>query len=143
VIRPIAITTLPDPTGAPAAERRRRVGTVLLALVGLSVVDLLLTLGFMTSVGMYEDNPIAVWLVRWTGTTQAVAAFKVASLAVAVGVLYALRSRPQGEVGAWLALTVLVLVTLQWARYADCIGETELMALAELGRMETGWVQVH
>jgi hypothetical protein len=116
---------------------------LLAAVAAMSAIDLALTLGFMQTIGMFEDNPIVRLIVAQTESAAAVAlgVFKTATVLVSVGVLYTLRTRVQGEIGAWIAAMVLVAVCVQWSQYADAVLAVDpaLWHGATVG--EPGWVK--
>jgi len=98
-------------------SRPQRVIELLAMVFLLSGIDLAITLGQITSVGMFEDNPIALIVIRATGTVASLIALKTLTLGVSVGIMSALRHRWQAEVGAWVALGVLIWLTVRWSLY--------------------------
>jgi uncharacterized membrane protein len=121
------------------SARARRVTLLLLGVVVLSLGDLLLTVECMTTMGMMEANPIAVYLARSTGSAWALSAYKMLTVAVSVGLLYRLRHHRSAEVAAWCAATVLAVLTLSWSAYAGCLDESDLYALRSTDAT-SGWV---
>ena len=106
-----------------ATSRSRRVGVLLVIVIALSALDLALTLHLLATVGMFEDNPIVVYLVQATGCGLALSAYKLLSVSLAVGPLYRCRHRRSGEIGAWVAVLVLSGVTVQWGRYHAALAD--------------------
>lgn len=131
-----------EPPKPPDAVRSGRVLTLLSGFVVLSLVDLLLTIGFMSTVGMFEDNPLVRLLIEHTGSVHVLIPFKLATVAAAFGILYAIRNRMQAEIGAWLAVGVLAAVTVQWSRYADLVAEGDLLAAPASSVVDSSWVRL-
>ncbi len=96
--------------------RERRVLLLLAAVAVLSLADLYMTMAHVTGAGMYEENPLARAIMKM-GSPAFLAMFKVVSLGVAVGILYAVRGRASSELGSWLCLGVLVWLTGRWVVY--------------------------
>jgi hypothetical protein len=105
-------------TALGQVSRPRRVVILLMAVVCLSLGDLILTLEYLRTVGLMEVNPIARYLLEATGSAWALAAYKLMTLGVCVGLLYRLRSRLVSEIAAWLGLVVLALTAMSWQAYA-------------------------
>lgn len=115
----LRLHAVPATAPAPALTgRESRMRRLLGVVVLLSAVDLLLTIGFMQTVGMYEANPIVHLLIEWTGSPLSVAVFKIISVACGVGVLHRLRRHRPAEIGAWVGAAVLIGVCLLWIAYA-------------------------
>jgi len=83
----------------------------------LSAVDLAMTLGFMSTIGMFEDNPLVRWIAAATGL-WGIVALKFASVSVCAAALYRVRNHWKGEVGAWLCVAILVAVCGIWIEYS-------------------------
>ena len=103
---------------AEQCQRSERVTWLLGGVVGLSLADLFLTVSYLTSVGMSEGNPIAVWLLNTTNSVWPLIAYKLGTVAVCVGLLYANRDKRQSEVASWCALFILVALTIWWNQYS-------------------------
>jgi hypothetical protein len=108
-------------------------------IAGLSAVDLVMTLGFMTTIGMFEMNPIVHALTRTPCPAAAIALFKTLTTALALTVLYALRRRRSAVVAARLMACVLAWLTVQWVRYGTVMSDLDAATLVEVAR-ETNWV---
>jgi hypothetical protein len=109
------------PAGRPAPlhARSRRVAAAVGVVAVLSLADLALTMGFMATTGMYEDNPLVVWLVRATGSVLSIAVWKLVTCGFACGVLLRYRARRSSEIAAWSAVAMLLVVAVRWAAYAE------------------------
>ncbi len=81
------------------------------ALMGLA--DLLLTLTYVRTVGMAEANPLARWLMQFN-SVGLVVAFKLASMAICSGLILWKRRSRSAEIGAWVCLLVMALLTARW-----------------------------
>lgn len=96
--------------------RRRRVTLLVLAMALMGLADLALTLTFMTSVGMYEVNPIARFMVAVGGAGQLVR-YKLFTIVLSGGILYLLRHHKTAERCAWLSCAGLLALSLHWSDY--------------------------
>ena len=99
------------------ARRPMRVVVLLAGVVVLSLADLAITIAHLRGVGMIEVNPIAAYLIKTTGSSWALAAYKCATLAVCVALLYRARRHVIGEMACWLALAILAGLSVVWDSY--------------------------
>lgn len=99
-------------------QRSERVTWLLGGVVALSLADLFLTLSYLTTVGMSEGNPIAVWLLHATDSIWPLAVYKIFTVTVCVGLLYANRHKRQGELASWCAMIILVALSVWWNQYS-------------------------
>lgn len=122
-------------------RRVRRVIVLLGAVVVLSLADLIVTLGHLRSTGMIEANPIAAYLIRVTQSPWVLAEYKCLTVGICVTLLYRLRRRAWGEVGAWCAVGILTVTALLWHTYSR-----ELESHAEVGIVQaeedSQWLQL-
>jgi hypothetical protein len=100
-------------------HRSERVIWLLAGVVILSFVDLFLTISYLTTVGMSEGNPIAVWLLHTTNSVWPLALYKVATVAVCVSLLYFNRRKRQSELASWCAMIILVALSIWWNQYSQ------------------------
>ena len=100
------------------ACRSERVKWLLFGIVMLSVADLVLTLSYLTTVGLSEGNPIAVWLLQATNSVWALAMYKAITVTICVSLLYRTRFQRQGELAAWCGLLILVALSIWWNQYS-------------------------
>jgi len=119
--------------GGPSVRRIRCIACLLSAVLCMSLADLYLTLMMLRTVGLAEENPIARAIMQ-TGSPALVAAWKGATLAVAIGLLWALRRRASAEWGSWVAVLVLTGVMLHWVAYS---AQSDTL-IAAIGALETG-----
>jgi hypothetical protein len=90
----------------------------------------------VSTIGMFEANPVARVLVACTGNASALIALKILSLTIAMGMLIPLRHRWQAEVAAWVATAVLAWLTMEWTAYLRVMSEIEPQSLAALAHSE-------
>lgn len=134
----VASHTVPNWLDALPTPRERRVLIALAASVMLGFIDLYFTVLHIQSVGLPESNPIARALIAATGSVAALAVFKFLTMAVNVGVLWSIRRTRAGEIGAWVALSILVVLSFWWTHYnAFVFGNAEVLeALREAADCE-------
>jgi len=101
------------------SERRGcRVAVLMAAVAVMSLADLVMTMTYLNHVGMIESNPLAR-IVMHGGGPGALVAWKLASTALAVGILLRLRRRGVAEVAALLCCAVLVWLMVRWVAYVE------------------------
>jgi len=101
-----------------ATRRSQRVAWLLFGVVLLSLVDLFLTVTYLTTVGMSEGNPIAVWLLATTNSVWPLVFYKLGTVAVCVSLLYANRFKRESELASWCAMLILVALSIWWNQYS-------------------------
>ncbi len=121
--------------------RPARVLVLIAATIILSLADLYITLLYLHSGGMGEANPVARWVIGFNMPALLVV-WKVATVAVASGILYFYRAQRLGELGAWTCCLILVWLTLRWQTYHAEIPEltASLNAIHTYGSER--WVQM-
>lgn len=107
------------------AVRARRVSVLVLAFAVLGVADLVLTLSYMGGIGLFEGNPLARALVLGGGAST-LAAFKLLTIALSAVILFGLRTKRSAELGAWLCVVVMSVVSLEWKKYSTAADEIVL-----------------
>jgi hypothetical protein len=127
----------------PADLRARRVLLLLAGVALLSAGDLAVTLAHMHSIGMFEHNPIVRHLVRATGSGWALVIYKSLTVICALSLLYPLRRRRQGELGAWLGMIMLAGVSVMWWCYARELANLSGAELQGLARLHANWIELH
>ncbi len=95
-----------------------RVAVLMAAVAVMSLADLAMTLTYLNHVGMIESNPLAR-IVMHGGGPGSLIAWKLASTALAVGILLRLRRRGIAEVAAVLCCAVLVWLMVRWVAYVE------------------------
>lgn len=110
------------PVDPPALlSRSSRVVYLVVAAGLMGLADLGITMTYLTSVGMYEGNPIARFVIGF-GSPALLVAFKLGTMLTTVWIVLAQRRRWQAEVAAWICFAVLAALTIQWIQY---IGYTQ------------------
>jgi hypothetical protein len=99
-------------------HRSERVTWLLVGVIALSIVDLFLTISYLTSVGMTEGNPIAVWLLKTTNSIWPLVYYKVLTVTICVTLLYRTRLKRQSELASWCAMLILVTLAIWWNQYS-------------------------
>lgn len=112
--------------------RERRVLLLLAGVILLSLADLLVTLMHLQSIGMVESNPLAAYLIQATDSPWALAAFKGLTVIVCVALLYKARHHLQGEIASWLAVSILVGVSVMWHYYAEANDHPDAVRIAQI-----------
>ena len=137
-------TCLRRPLSVPRSisSRASRVNFLLTLVVVLSALDLGLTLFWMSTIGMYESNPLVALLARLTGSPLILCAFKVMSVIICVGVLSSLREHVQAEFGAWTAACVLLALAVRWVNYAHVSTQFSAQAMCEFAGNDGEWVRL-
>ena len=107
-------------TNIPSAETVSRGELRVIFFLGLVVlmsgVDLILTLHHAINGTMFEDNPLASFLLTQFGPAGLIV-LKTVSVALTVGLLYRLRKHHQAELGAVICAVALGVVMVMWAQY--------------------------
>lgn len=100
--------------------RRRawRVTALLVGVVLMSLGDLYMTLEHLTHIGMPEANPFAHAIIQY-GSRNGLIAWKLATVLLAVGILFFARRRWSAEVGALFCCGVLTWLTARWMDYSE------------------------
>ena len=122
-----------------ARRRARRVGVLLLLVVGLSIIDLVLTLSYVQSIGMIEANPVAAWIMR-NGSPASIIAWKLGSVLMAVTIIYSIRHRRKGELAAWTCAVILILLTMHWLHYQSQLHTLTSLAAAPDSSAVPQWI---
>jgi hypothetical protein len=120
--------------------RGRRVLILLVAIVLMSIGDLYMTLTHLTHTGMLEANPIARQIMAYNSPAL-LSAWKLASVGLAVSILYWVRHRGKTEIATWFCFLVLTWLTCRWFVYNDQVGMfTEFPIAAAAGYPHAEWV---
>jgi hypothetical protein len=121
-------------------RRGARVSILLAGVVLLSLGDLILTMWHLQSIGMVEANPVAAMILERAGSVWPLVLYKAATVAVCVGVLFRIRQRFQAEVGAWLCLLVLAVLSVHWHRYSNTIMQPDVLGAIAGGNVDERWI---
>jgi hypothetical protein len=122
-----------------APARPARVAAMLFAIIAMSLADLYMTLTHLLHFGMIEANPLARRIME-TGSPVEIIIWKLTTVLVAVGILFAFRRRRAAEFGALACLLVMTWLTAHWFNYNDAVSlaTADMHALAAL--QEPGFV---
>ena len=126
----------PSKSQAEQIHRAERVTWLLAGVIALSMADLFLTISYLTTVGMSEGNPIALWLLHKTNSIWPLVLYKLATVAVCVSLLYVNRAKRQSELASWCALIILVALSVWWNQYSRYqpllpIGEDHIVMIGD------------
>lgn len=142
---PVAASVLPVGGTAPLRPtqraRSRRVLGLLLAIIGMSLGDLALTLTYLKTTGMGEANPIARLIIEYN-SPGLLAAWKLATVLLACTIFYFLRQKRSTEVAAWFCVLILAALTFHWLRYTKELPELGPHIHAIAASDHTNWVQM-
>lgn len=123
-------------------SRGKRVAILLAAIALLSLGDLYMTLAYATSVGMFESNPLARFVMSF-GSPALVATWKLGSLLLACTIFYWARRSRYAEMGVWGCTLLLCWLTCHWGAYVDQIHEIEGdIALVEHHYNDGSWINM-
>jgi hypothetical protein len=125
--------TTPGVIGTPWPPRTIRIAMLAGTLVLMSLLDLHITLLYLGSVGLAEENPFAR-IVMSHGSPALLAGWKVMTVLPTILVVTLYRRRLAAELLAWIACAVLIGVMFRWVQYAD---QTDLL-LISLPALEEG-----
>ena len=116
--------------------RSSRVLLLLGCILILSAADLLLTIFHLQHFGLAEANPIVVYLVESFQSLWVLAAFKLATVALCLGLLFSARHHVAGEFGAWLSTIILTVVLMVWYDYSDIAEELYLQGHSQTDNVD-------
>lgn len=119
--------------------RGRRVILLIAAVALMSIADLALTLTYVTSAGMAERNPIARAVMN-SNQPGLLIAWKLGTVLLACVILFVVRRKRSGELGAWVCAAILAWLSLHWVRYNAHVERLSPLELATLEQMSEHWV---
>lgn len=119
--------------------RSRRVLVILAGVVLMSLGDLYMTLQYLLHFGLLESNPMARAIIQH-GSPWILAAWKLCTLILAVGILAFARRRLSAELGTLFCCGVMAWLTVRWIHYSDQVSSTTRDAQALLHTDESRWV---
>ena len=99
-------------------DRSFRVITLITLIAVMSLVDLYLTILYITHTGMNEINPIARAMMEYH-SPAVLGLWKIATVVLSVGILAIIRKKRTAEVGAWIGCIVLTLLMTHWVKFID------------------------
>lgn len=104
----------------PDVLTSRRVSLLILAILMMSLADLICTITYMRAVGMVELNPIARYLTA-AGDGAPLVAFKSFTMVLSAWLLFVCRRHRRAEVCAWLGASILLVLTGHWVHYNSTV----------------------
>ena len=112
------------PTGDHPGKsaRARRVVLLLVAIAIMSMADLVMTIEYATSVGLFEGNPIARAVMAY-GSTALLAFWKIASVSLCLWILYRTRFARSAELASWICVAALSWLSFCWCGYNATMAE--------------------
>lgn len=124
------------------SARSRRVVILLGGIVVLSVLDLVMTLAYLLTIGMQEANPIAAMVIESTNSALSLTCFKLLTLLIAGWCIFRIRTHTSGEAAAWVCLAILVALSIQWHFYAAHYAEPESLTMVVAGTYDEYWLRL-
>jgi hypothetical protein len=124
-----------------AEGRARRVTILLVATALMCLGDLALTLTYVTSMGMVENNPIARAVMEHN-SPGFVVVWKLATMAIGLGILFWARRTKGAEVATWLCFLIMCALCVHWLGFAMAVSNLspEYAAMAALD--DPRWVSM-
>jgi hypothetical protein len=123
------------------AARARRVTILLIATALLCLGDLALTMTYVTSMGMVESNPIAR-AVMTDHSPSFVVLWKLASMALGLGILFYARRTKGAEIAAWLCFLVMGALTIHWFCFAATVAHLPFEYVDMASADDPRWVNM-
>jgi hypothetical protein len=122
---------LPTASALPASPatslRARRVTVLLAGIIVLSLGDLMLTVTYLQTIGLWEANPVARFVIEATNSPWALSLLKLLTMLTSVGILYTVRMHARAELASWCALAILIFMSIQWRLYADSLSDPDIV----------------
>lgn len=124
--------------------RAFRVVALVGVIAALSVIDLYLTVLYVSHTGMAESNPIARLVLRH-GSLASVAAFKLGTVALCGFILCKARRRASAELGAIACAVAMTLLTAQWLAFSQeqhrIVQQPSLIGIEAMFEHDQEWVR--
>lgn len=111
------------------------------AIGAMSMIDLYLTLLYLTHSGMSEANPLARAIIAYQ-SPFILAVWKLLTVVLSVGILYLIRHKRSAELGAWVGAVVLGALMTHWTRYIDITEELKPNMAPIAQQMDENWVHI-
>lgn len=97
-------------------DRSFRVIVLIALIAAMSMIDLYLTILYITHTGMNEVNPIARAMMEYQ-SPAILGIWKVATVTLGVGILAVIRRKRSAEFGAWIGCFILGFLMSHWVSY--------------------------
>lgn len=127
--------------GSGASPRAVRVTFLLLVTAVIALADLQLTLTYATNGGFAEANPLARAVMQ-LGSPALLVVFKLATLVLGLGILFRLRDRLISELGTWVCLGAMVVLTIHWWQYVHAAPILTSAVIDGSLDQDEGWVEM-
>jgi uncharacterized protein DUF5658 len=114
---PIAAAA-PSALIAPFKRRSSRVIVLVTLIAVMSMVDLYLTILYVTHTGMNEVNPLARAMMEYQ-SPAVLGIWKIATVVLGVGILTFIRNKRSAEFGAWIGFLILGMLMSHWVSYIN------------------------
>ena len=122
-----------------ADPRTRRVVLLIVAIMIMSVGDLLLTLTYLRHLGMAESNPLARLVLDFNSPTLLIV-WKMATVLACTSILLWKSRSISAEVGAWLGTSILAALMLHWSTYVKTAPPLPAIETASLFQNDERWM---
>jgi hypothetical protein len=126
---------------AAAGSSERRVGLLAIAITIMGLADLILTLTYMQTTGMYELNPLARIMVATGGANQLIM-FKLLTISLSAGMLYLLRRHRLVEPAAWCCVLIMGVLSAHWISYNSQIESPGVWHGMQLAMSDESYVRI-
>jgi len=103
---------------APLADRSFRVIVLIALITAMSIIDLYLTILYITHSGMNEVNPLARAMMEYQSLAL-LGLWKAATVVLGVGILGMIRHKRSAELGAWTGFLILAFLMTHWVSYIN------------------------
>lgn len=98
------------------ANRSFRVIILVALIAAMSMVDLYLTILYITHSGMNEINPLARAMMEYQSPVI-LGLWKVATVSLGIGILALIRHKRSAEFGAWIGCLILGFLMSHWVGF--------------------------
>jgi len=99
-------------------DRSSRVIVLITLIAAMSIVDLYLTILYITHWGMNEVNPLARAMMEYQSPAILVL-WKLATVTLGIGILAMVRRKRTAELGAWVGFLILGLLMTHWVAFIN------------------------
>lgn len=113
-----AKVALPTRLAGSFKDRSFRVIILIALIAAMSVIDLYLTILYITHTGMNEVNPLARAMMEYQ-SPAVLGLWKAATVTLGVGILAFIRTKRSAELGAWVGCLILGLLMTHWVAYIN------------------------
>lgn len=99
-------------------DRSFRVIILIALIASMSLVDLYLTILYITHTGMNEINPLARAMMEYQ-SPAVLGLWKIGTVLLSVGIFAIIRKKRTAEFGAWIGCIVLCMLMNHWVNFID------------------------